>query len=93
LYKNHYFKLYVLLGLGGSMTDESGGPGGKPASNMLTDQLVQKIGQQILDHLASAGFASAELGRLAYAFAGIEDPRIRHECLSLIQAISVSPYP
>jgi len=67
----------------------------------LTDQFFQKIGQQILDTLASAGFATAsaqrrgvapaDLGRLVNAFASIEDARVRSECLSLIEAISGSP--
>jgi hypothetical protein len=83
------------------MSDESGRPGNKSVSDMLTDQFIQKIGQQILDTLASAGFAAAsvqrrgvapaELGRLAWAFASIEDPRVRNECLSLVEAISGSP--
>ncbi len=83
------------------MSDESGRLGEKPASDMLADQFVQKIGQQILDTLASAGLAAAaaqrrgvvpaEMGRLVSAFASIEDARVRHECLSLIEAISGSP--
>ncbi len=83
------------------MSDESEGPGGKPGSEMVTDQFAQKIGQQILDSLTAAGFATApaqlrgvapvDLGRLACAFTGIEDPRVRSECLSLIEAISGSP--
>ena len=83
------------------MSDESGRPGDKPASDMLTDQFVQRIGQQILDTLAAAGFANApaqrrgvapaDLGRLVCAFTGIDDPRVRNECLSLIEAINGSP--
>jgi hypothetical protein len=68
---------------------------------MVTDQFAQKIGQQILDSLTAAGLATAptqhrgvapaDLGRLACAFTNIEDPRVRSECLSLIEAISGSP--
>lgn len=82
------------------MSDETGGPGGKPTSE-ITDQIVQKIGQQIQVILMAAGFttastqyrdvAPADLGRLVCAFARIEDPRVRAECLSLIEAISGSP--
>jgi hypothetical protein len=82
------------------MSDETGGLGGKPNSE-ITDQVVQKIGQQILGMLAAAGFTTtsaqyrcvtpADLGRLVCAFTRIEDPRVRTECLSLIEAISGSP--
>jgi hypothetical protein len=64
----------------------------------MTDQFPQRIGQQILDVLLTAGIAMApaqhrgtmasDLGRLTHAFTNIEDPRIRDECLSLIEAIS-----
>jgi len=64
----------------------------------MTDQFAQRIGQQILDVLLTAGIAMApaqrrgtmasDLGRLTHAFTNIEDPRIRSECLSLIEAIS-----
>lgn len=82
------------------MSDEIGGLGGKPTSE-ITDQIVQKIGEQIQVILMAAGFTTAstqyrgvspaDLGRLICAFARIEDPRVRTECLSLIEAIGGSP--
>jgi hypothetical protein len=81
------------------MSDESGGSDAKSTSDILTDQFIQNIGRQIQDILAAAGFtppahhrsiAPADLGRLICAFASIEDPRVRNECLSLIEAINGS---
>jgi hypothetical protein len=83
------------------MNDNGGKAGEKPASDILSDQSAQSIGQRILDTLVAAGFATAsaqrrgvapaELGRLAWAFANIEDAGVRNECLSLVEAISGSP--
>jgi hypothetical protein len=80
------------------MSNESGGAEEKSSSDSLTDQFAQRVGQQILDVLLTAGIAMAptqrrgtiasDLGRLANAFTNIEDPRVRSECLSLIEAIS-----
>jgi hypothetical protein len=66
---------------------------------MMTDQLAQKVGQHVLDALRSAGsiapaqgrdFAPVDIGRLVFAYANIEDPRIRRELVSLIEVISGS---
>jgi hypothetical protein len=67
---------------------------------MMTDQLAQKIGQQVLGALMSAGLAvsaqrrgiaPSDIGRLVFAYANIEDSRVRSEFVSLIETISAAP--
>lgn len=79
------------------MSDASTGAGEGPSSKVMSDQLAQRIGQQIADIMAAAGLTPpagqrramppAELGRLVHAYTAIEDSRVRVECVSLLEAI------
>jgi hypothetical protein len=66
---------------------------------MMTDQLAQKVGQQVLDALMSAGLTipaqrrsvvPSDIGRLVFAYANIQDSRVRSEFVSLIETISAA---